>query len=97
MTDESDIDEQLQKPKRSVTYQRNGDGMHRRVLEGLIGVSVVALVAAVWNLTQTVTLHQASIDSQRRDFDRMERRQDMLEGKITRGTLLGESGASDKQ
>lgn len=60
-------------------------GMYKRILEALIVASTIALIAAVWNLTQTATLLQASQNSLRRDLDRVERRQDSLEGKITRG------------
>lgn len=72
------------------TRTGNGDsGMYRRILEALIVVTVVALVTAVWNLTQTVALLQASQaaleTSTRRDIDRLERRQDSLEGKLVRG------------
>lgn len=60
--------------------------MYKRVLEALIVAATIALVVAVWNVTQTITLVQAAQDSQRRDIDRIERRQDALEGKITRGS-----------
>lgn len=70
---------------RYVRKQSGNDGMHKRILEALITAAVIALIVAVWNMTQTVALLQAAQDSQRRDIDRLERRQDSLEGKITRG------------
>jgi len=63
----------------------NEGGMYKRILEALIVLAVAALIGAVWNLTQTATLLGERQDAQRRDFERMERRQDALEGKLTRG------------
>jgi hypothetical protein len=72
--------------KREQGHTRNdGGGMHRRILEGLIGVAVISLVAAVWNLAQSVAILQTAQESQRRDIDRLERRADSLEGRNLRG------------
>jgi hypothetical protein len=72
--------------KREPGHIRNdGGGMHRRILEGLIGVAVISLVAAVWNLAQSVAILQTAQESQRRDIDRLERRADSLEGRNLRG------------
>jgi hypothetical protein len=84
-------------PKGDRYERKSGDGMHKRILEALIVAAILALIAAVWQLTKTSAVHQASIDAQRRDFDRMERRQDMLEGKLTRGHALGGTDALDQQ
>jgi hypothetical protein len=65
--------------------RNDGGGMHRRILEGLIGVAVISLVAAVWNLAQSVAILQTAQESQRRDIDRLERRADTLEGRNLRG------------
>ena len=89
MSDTTDIDRQLRKEDGvSVHYERksNGEpGMYKRILEALIVSAVIALVVAVWNVTQTVTLLQAAQESQRRDLDRVERRLDTLEGRNMRG------------
>lgn len=72
--------------KREPGHTRNDSGgMHRRILEGLIGVAVISLVAAVWNLAQSVAILQTAQESQRRDIDRLERRADTLEGRNLRG------------
>jgi hypothetical protein len=72
--------------KRESGHTRNDSGgMHRRILEGLIGVAVISLVAAVWNLAQSVAILQTAQESQRRDIDRLERRADSLEGRNLRG------------
>lgn len=71
----------------SYSRKSGGDsnGMYKRILEALIVLAVAALIGAVWNLTQTATLLQSTQDAMRRDIERIERRQDSLEGKITRG------------
>jgi hypothetical protein len=72
--------------KREQGHTRNDSGgMHRRILEGLIGVAVISLVAAVWNLAQSVAILQTAQESQRRDIDRLERRADTYEGRNRRG------------
>jgi hypothetical protein len=72
--------------KREQGHTRNDSGgMHRRILEGLIGVAVISLVAAVWNLAQSVAILQTAQESQRRDIDRLERRADTYEGRNLRG------------
>jgi hypothetical protein len=71
--------------RESGPIRNDGGGMHRRILEGLIGVAVISLVAAVWNLTQSVAILQTAQESQRRDIDRLERRADTLEGRNLRG------------
>lgn len=83
-------------PKQSgnqYTRNDNGGGMHRRILEGLIGVAVISLVAAVWNLAQSVAILQTAQESQRRDIERLERRADTYEGRNLRG---GDDDSLDK-
>jgi hypothetical protein len=80
-------------PRAKYERNTNDQGSSKRILEGLIVIAIVSLIAAVWNLTQTVTLLSAAQESQRREIDRMERRQDSLEGKLTRG----DTNALDKQ
>lgn len=90
MTD--DIEQQAEdvrgRGRRGDTATRNsGDsnGMYKRILEALIVAAVLALAGAFWNLQQSSILLAERQDAMRRDIDRIERRQDSLEGKITRG------------
>lgn len=83
--EEMRIDRQLRQ-RRDIS-RTDGGGSSKRILEALVVAAILALTAAVWNLTQTATLLGERQDSQRRDFERLEKRQDSLEGKLTRGEL----------
>lgn len=86
-----DIDAQLARHPKYVRNDNNGSA--RRILEGLIVAAILGLCASVWLLRETVAVVQVSQEFMQRQVDKIERRQDSLEGKITRGG----SDAPDQQ
>lgn len=62
----------------------------RRVLEALVIGAVGVLSATVWNLRETAAVQQVSLQFMQKQLDKLDQRQDVLEGRITRGELLDE-------
>lgn len=69
------------------------DGAPSRVVEALIVSAIIALAASVWNLAKTTAVLSVAQQYQQKQIDKIDRRQDTLEGRITRG----EPDALDKQ
>ncbi len=83
--EELKIDRQLRKPASDTFIRKSGDGGYKRIQEALVIAAILALIGAVWNLTQTAATLQTAQQYQQREIDRLDRRQDTLEGKLTRG------------
>lgn len=104
MTDSSDIDEQLGKPRRS--YTRNENGSSRRIAEALVIAALIGLGGSVWLLRESVAVLQASQAFLQKQIDRIDIRQERdsdklneIQGRVLRGLSKGEDPlyAPDKQ
>jgi hypothetical protein len=83
----SDIDEQAEdvRGKGRGHHRTDSGSSGRRIQEALVIAAIIALIGSVWNLSQTMAVLKASQDFQQRQLDRVQTRQDALEGRITRG------------
>lgn len=81
---EAQIDRQLRKDPS--TYMRNGGSwIPKGIQDALIIASILGLAASVWNWKESIAVLRTTQEFQQRQMDRIERRQDTLEGRITRG------------
>lgn len=66
-------------------HSRTDGGGNKRIQEALIIAAIIALIGAVWTLRESVAVLRTAQDFQQRQIDRLDRRQDTLEGRIVRG------------
>jgi len=76
--------------KRGNHYERSGNGyLPKGVQDTLLVAAILGLVGAWWNFGKSIAVLQAAQEFQQRQIDRevsrLDKRQDTLEGKITRG------------
>lgn len=90
MSATDDIDSQLgrMEPKASTGHTRNdSSGMPKRIQEALIIAALLGMVGSWWTFGQSIAVLRATQEFQQRQIDKVDRRQDMLEGRIARGDV----------
>jgi hypothetical protein len=67
-------------------YERNRNGyIPKSIQEALIIAALFGLVGAWWTFGKAIAVLQTMQESQQRQIDKIDRRQDTLEGRIARG------------
>lgn len=77
----------------------NGGSREKRLIDAILVAAILALTGTVYTQGQSIAVLRAMQDALQRQFDkdvaRLDKRQDTLEGHITRGEVPGD--APDKQ
>lgn len=92
------VEEQIDRQRRQLaggngghTRTDNGGWIPRGVQDALVVASILGLAAAVWNYKESIAMLRTSLEFHQRQIDRLESRQDVLEGRITRGEVFGDA------
>ncbi len=98
MTDLDDQNEALLASKGRGHHRSDGNGyIPKSIQEALIIAALFGLVGAWWTFGKSIAVLQSVTESQQRQLDKLDRRQDTLEGRIVRGHIAGGPDAPDQQ